>query len=187
MRETVLRASLAEVERHGISGYRIEAVAEAAGVSRATLYRHFAGGKAAVLAATVEAEVRSFWIRVASVAVESVGIENRLVVGLMTATRLIREHSLLHDLLQRDAAMVLPMIEAADRSADDALRRFLRGLILDEPPSRIRPGLDEQEAAGYLAVMCRSIVGNPAGWNMDDADDVRRLVRAELLGGILAT
>jgi len=50
---------------------------------------------------------------------------------------------------------------------------------------RLAPGVDVAEAADFLARMVLSYMTAPGRWDLDDPEQVARLVRAELLGGIL--
>ena len=45
VRERVLEASLVCIGRYGLARTTVDGVAQAAGVSRATIYRHFPGGR----------------------------------------------------------------------------------------------------------------------------------------------
>ena len=56
---------------------------------------------------------------------------------------------------------------------------------LDRHP--LAPGWCVAEAADFLARMVLSYMTAPGRWDLDDPDQVARLVRAELLGGIVPT
>lgn len=182
---SVLQAALDEVERNGLAGLRIEAVVEGSGLSRATVYRQFPDGKDGLLRALVAWETARFWERVAVMSRTYEGLEDRLTFGLMRASALIGEHKLLRALLDREAALLLPLIEAADEQVRIVLEAELAAMVRAEPSERRRPGVDPAEAATYLALMLRSLIASPAGWDLTSESVTRELVRSQLIGGIV--
>ncbi len=52
---------------------------------------------------------------------------------------------------------------------------------------QLRPGVDVGEAADYLARLFLSYLGSQGSWDLTDEGDVRRLVRTQLLAGVVAT
>jgi len=55
-------------------------------------------------------------------------------------------------------------------------------LLADE---RVRPGLDVDEAAGYITGLFLSYLGSPGRWDLTDDAAVHRLVRTQFLAGVL--
>ncbi len=53
-------------------------------------------------------------------------------------------------------------------------------------PGGCAAGVDLPRAAEYTARMALSLIASPGRHDLDDPDEVRRLVRGELLGGLLA-
>jgi hypothetical protein len=51
---------------------------------------------------------------------------------------------------------------------------------------RLRPEVEIDRAAEYLARSILSLIGAPGRWDLDDPDQVSDLVEVELLGGIAA-
>jgi hypothetical protein len=47
------------------------------------------------------------------------------------------------------------------------------------------PGLDLERAADYVARMLLSLIGSPGRWDLDDPEQVRLLVRGEVLAGVI--
>ncbi len=62
-RQRVLRGAFECIERHGMAKTTVDDVATASGVSRATIYRIFPGGKDEVLRDTVGWEMDRFFLR----------------------------------------------------------------------------------------------------------------------------
>jgi AcrR family transcriptional regulator len=59
-RTRILEATVVLSGRHGLSGFNVEAVATEAGVSRATVYRHFTEGREQMVNDAVAFEVSRF-------------------------------------------------------------------------------------------------------------------------------
>src|SRR3546814_2658918 len=57
-------ATYVEVAERGLGALTVEAVAVRAGASRATLYRHFPGGRDELVARTIDREVERFFVGV---------------------------------------------------------------------------------------------------------------------------
>ena len=49
----------------------------------------------------------------------------------------------------------------------------------------LRPGVEVHEAADLIARLTLSLISSPGGWDMDDPGAVRRLVRGQLLAGVV--
>jgi len=49
----------------------------------------------------------------------------------------------------------------------------------------LRPGIEVDAAADFLARMVLSYMGSPGQWNLDDPIQVAELIEVELLSGIV--
>ena len=65
----------------------------------------------------------------------------------------------------------------------DAITTYLATLLADEP---LRPGVSIDEAADHLARLYLSYLGSQGQWDLRDVDAVDRLVRTQLLAGVVA-
>ncbi len=144
-RDRVLEAAYACVARFGMGKTTIDDVVKESGVSRASIYRLFPGGKDQLLRETVGWEMNRFFGRLAEAVYDAPDFASLLEDGLVFAHRSIQEHE----------------------------------------AGRVRPGVDLEAAADFVARMILSLIGSPGRWDMDDPDQVRILVREEILGGIL--
>src|SRR6059058_3568352 len=63
VQERVLEGALASIGRYGLARTTVDDVAQASGVSRATIYRHFPGGRDQVVKDTVAWEQGRFFQR----------------------------------------------------------------------------------------------------------------------------
>ena len=48
----------------------------------------------------------------------------------------------------------------------------------------LRNGLSPSDAAEYVARMTLSFIASPGRWDLSDTEQVRRLVRSEILAGV---
>lgn len=182
LRDRVLDATFAEVDDNGLSGLTVEAVATRAGSSRATIYRHFPGGRDELVDTTVRREVRRFFDALsASVPVDGDLVER--VSALVAAARsLLREHRVLQRLLEDEAEAIVPSLATVHPRIQDALS----GYLLDQfDRSGIPDGVDPARAADHCARMVLSYVGAAGSRDLDDPEQLRSVVRTRLLAGIV--
>jgi AcrR family transcriptional regulator len=175
-------AVLVCIDRVGMRNFALEDVAAEAGMSRATIYRHFDGGRDQLIRETVAREVGRFWGELAVEVAHIPTLEGRLVAGLMAANRKIADHHLLQKLLGSEPEELLPSLFESESLVDALLRDYLRALLEGE---RLREGIEPAEAADYLARMLVMHMASHGRWNLQDEAEVRRLVRTQFLAGIL--
>jgi AcrR family transcriptional regulator len=175
-------AVLVCADRVGLGSFALEDVAAEAGMSRATIYRHFAGGRDQLIRETIAREVGRFWAELAVEVADIPTLEGRLVAGLMAANRKIADHHLLQKLLSSEPEELLPSLFESESVVDVLLRDYLRGLLAGE---RLRDGVDPAEAADYLARMLVMHMASHGRWDLQDEREVHRLVRTQFLAGIL--
>jgi AcrR family transcriptional regulator len=60
------------------------------------------------------------------------------------------------------------------------------GRLYEHVQRGVAPGADVDEAADFLARMILSHISAPGRWDLDDPDQVARLVESELLAGVVA-
>ncbi len=162
----------------------LEDVAFAAGVSRATVYRYFPGGRDQVMSETVTWEVGNFLYRIAQAAMEKDGVEAQIAEALIVGHRAIDEHVVLQRVLSTEPEAILAELVESGGLMLAVVAAYLGELLATET---IRPGLDVAEAAEYLARLFISFLGSQGRWDLTDRDEVHRLVRTQFLAGVLAT
>jgi AcrR family transcriptional regulator len=186
VRERVLEAAYASVSQYGMAKTTVEDVARAAGLSRATLYRMFPGGRDELFAAMVGREMDHFFVRLAEAVGDAPDFASVLETALVHAHREIAHHSVLQMVLATEPERLLPMMTVEEIRIQEEVVDYLRPLLEREVAAgRVRPGVDLDRAVRYVASMGLSIMATPGSVDLDDPDAVRRLVRDELLGGIL--
>jgi len=185
-RERVLAGAYACVARFGMGKTTIDDVAKESGVSRASIYRLFPGGKDQLLRETVGWEMNHFFSRLAEHVYDAPDFATLLERGLVFAHDSLRDHEVLQKVLVTEPERLLPLLTVEQHR----VLRFITAFLLpylerEQEAGRLRDGVDLEVAADYVARMILSLIGSPGRWDMDDPDEVRRLVREELLGGIL--
>jgi AcrR family transcriptional regulator len=181
-RDRILEATHVCICRDGLPRATVEAVAQEGGIARATIYRHFPGGRDELLQAVVTWEVSEFLTRLAADAAEATDFADWLSRGLFAARRRLDEHEVLQQALQLEADQLLRPLVTVMPVVKEMLRDELAQRLAGE---RLRSGVDRQEAADVLARLLLSFMGSPGGWRLDDRAEVDRLVRQHLLAGII--
>ena len=182
VRERIMDAVVACVDRNGLHSFALEDVATEANISRATIYRHFPGGRTQLVNDTVTREVARFWGDLADFVRPLADIEDRLVVGVMEARRRIDENDLLQRLIASEPDDFLPALSQSDMLIWGAIVGYIKDLIARE---RLVEGLDLDTAAEYLTRMLLSHIGTAGRWDLTDRAQVERLVRTQFLAGIV--
>lgn len=180
-RQQIADAGYRCIARWGVSRTTMADLAREAGVSRATLYRYFPGGREEVFAQSINDAVVAFFSDLL-VAVEGASsLEEMLEIGLPRAHRKVEEHDVLQAVLRNEPEALHPALD----DAVDAIRAQMAEFLTSQLEAfGVAPGVSIPEAADYLARMLLSYMGSPGRWNLADPGEVSTLVRAELLGGI---
>jgi AcrR family transcriptional regulator len=181
VRERLLQATYDCVARWGLAKTTVEDAARAAGVSRATVYRYFPGGRDELISAVVGWEFARFFLRLYDEVHDADTLEEVMERGLTFAHNAILEHEVLQRILQTEPEILLPRLTVEANETHKLVGAFLA-------PYLARHGMAEGDeldaAADFLARMVLSYIGSPGRWDLNDPEQVARLVRAELLAGI---
>lgn len=179
----LMGATLRCVERWGLAKTSVENVATEAGLSRATIYRHFPGGREQLVTETVTWEVANFFRRVEAVVAAAPDLHAKLVDGIVFGHRAILEHGLLQRVLSTEPDDLLAELSVSTPLVGGVVRSYVRELLRAEP---LRDGVDADEAADYIARLYLSYLGSHGQWDLADRAEVERLVRTQFTAGILA-
>jgi AcrR family transcriptional regulator len=181
-RQRILEATYACIARWGILKTTVEDAAREAGMSRATVYRHFPGGRDELLAATISWEELRFFTRLYDELHEAPTLVEVLERGLPFAHHAILEHEVLQRVLETEPGMLLPKLTVDVTRVTALISGFLVPYLSQD---ELAPGVELHEAADFLARMVLSYITSPGSWDFDDPVQVATLVRTELLAGIL--
>ena len=182
VRERILEAGYACVARYGLAKTTVEDVARAARLSRATLYRHFPGGRDQLMREVIAWETGRFFGRLAEAVAGAPDFARLLEEALVFAHRAVEEHAVLQKVLQTEPERLLPQLTVDI----ERILVFIRGFLVPYlEREQLAPGVDAEQAADYVARMLLSFIGNQGRWDLTDPSQVSRLVRTELLAGVL--
>jgi AcrR family transcriptional regulator len=181
VRTRILEGTYECVARQGISGTSIEDAARAAGVSRATIYRHFPGGRDELMGAVIVWETLRFFGRLAEKVDTAPDIESILVDALVFGHRAIEEHAVLQKILEAEPGLLLPKLSVETARLVELIRDFL---VARFEGHGLPEGLAAHDAADYVARMLLSFMAAPGRWDLADRDQVVTLVRSELVAGL---
>lgn len=180
----IIVAAYACIARRGLAAVTLDAAAQEAGVARATVYRHFPGGRDELVSAVVGWEVRQFFAGVRDEIGDVPDFATYLERGLAAAHRRLQAHGVLQAALEGEAERLLPPLATVMPLVVSVLADDFADRLAGE---KLAPGVETAEAANLLARMTLSHIGTPGTWDLDDPDQVGRLVRDWLLAGVLTT
>jgi AcrR family transcriptional regulator len=185
-KERVLAGTYECAARFGLAKTTIDDVARASGVSRATIYRVFPGGRDQLLRETVGWEMNHFFARLAEAVADAPDFATRLERALGFAREAVLEHAVLQKVLAHEPEVLLPLLTLEQHRVLGYIRDYLGPLLrAEEDAGRLVPGIDRDAAADHVARLLLSLIGTPGRWDLTDPEQVRTLVRDELLGGIV--
>ena len=180
-RERILEGAYACVARYGISKTTVEDVAREARLSRATVYRHFPGGKDELISETIRWETNRFFLRLAEAVAGATGLRDMLVEALLFAHQAVEGHVVLQRILQTEPELLLPQMSTDSHRVLGFIQAFLLPQIEAEG---LRDGVDAGAAADYLSRMVLSFIAAQGRWDLTDRAQVEQLVETELLAGL---
>ena len=187
LRDRLLAATYQCVVRFGLGKTTIEDVVKESGLSRATIYRQFPGGRDELLLETVGWELANYFNALADHVRDAPDLEQLLERGLGYAHRSVTEHVVLRKILDTEPERLLPLLTVESAKTLPFIADFLHPYLAREAEGgRLRPGVELDRAAEYLARCILSLINAPGRWDLDDPAQVHELVRCELLGGIVA-
>ena len=183
VRTRLLEAGYACIGRYGLGKTTVEDVARQAGVSRATVYRHFPGGRDELLREVIAWETTRFFLRLAESVAGIHDFADMLEEALLYAHEAVEGHAVLQQVLATEPERLIPTLTVESGRICRQIAEFLVPYLRAEP--RLRPGVDAAEAADYVARMLLSWIGSPGRWDLTDRRQVRALVETEFLAGVL--
>jgi AcrR family transcriptional regulator len=186
VRERVLEGALVSIGRYGLARTTVDDVAQASGVSRATIYRHFPGGRDQIVADTVAWEQARFFRRLGEAIAGATDLCVLLEDALVFARRALADHAVFQRVVETEPERLLPLLTVESFRILPMIAGFLVPYLERERDAgRLRSGADIGRTADYVARMVLSCIGAPGVYDFDDPAEVRLLVREQLLAGVL--
>lgn len=177
-------AGLRCIERWGLAKTSMDDIAREAGVSRATVYRVFPGGKDRLVETVVQHELGRLFHEAESEAQQAQTLEELICVGVEMAMRMLTGHAALNYMVHHEPEAVLPLF------AFHRLAPLLADVVeLSRPHlARFLPGDAIAPGAELLARVVLSYSFSPSLGFADprDSRSIRRLVRTYLLPALTA-
>jgi AcrR family transcriptional regulator len=187
LHDRLLAATYRCVARFGLGKTTIDDVVKESGISRATIYRQFPGGRDELLLETVGWELANYFNELADHVRDAPDLAELLVRGLPYARRSVQQHAVLQKMMETEPERLLPLLSTEVNRSEPFIADFLQPYLRREADAgRLRPGVDLDRAAEYLARSILSLIGASGRWDFDDPVQVRTLVDGELLAGITA-
>jgi AcrR family transcriptional regulator len=181
-RQRILEATYACVARWGLSKTTVEDAAREAGLSRATVYRYFPGGRDELIDAVVSWQFLLFFVRLYEEVHGADSLEEVLDRGLVFARRSLLEHEVLQKMLEIEPEVLMPKLTVESNRTVGLIAGFLVPYLHEHGMAE---GVEVHEAAGFLARMILSYISSPGHWDLTDPEQVATLVRTELLAGVV--
>jgi AcrR family transcriptional regulator len=163
--------------------FSVEDVAHEAGLSRATVYRYFPGGRDQLINEGVAWEVGRFFTRIHAAVQHEPDLASQLEVALVEGHHLLDEHVVLQRIMGDDPEAFLVSLETPMQAVRTGIEAYVASLLRRES---LAEGVDVAEAAEYLARLYLTYLSHAGHVDFDDPTQVERLVRTQFVSGILA-
>lgn len=184
-RQEILRGTYESIARVGIGKTTMDDAARSSGVSRATVYRLFPGGREELLRETVGWEMSRFFLHLGEELGRAPDFATFLERALPFARDELLRHAVLQKVLETEPERLMPLITVEQHRVIEYIAAyFLPMLVRDQQRGIVRTGVDLPRAAEYVARMALSLISSPGRHDLDDPAEVRRLVHGELLAGL---
>jgi AcrR family transcriptional regulator len=182
IRVRIIEGTYACVARQGIGATSIEAAAQESGVSRATIYRYFPGGRDELISAVITWETLRFFARLAETVGDIEDLDAVLVEAVVFAHRAIAEHAVLQKVLDTEPGLLLPKLTVESGRLVELIRLWL---VARFEGRGLAAGVAAHDGADYVARILLSFVSSPGRWDLADRAQVAILVRSEMIAGLV--
>jgi AcrR family transcriptional regulator len=179
----IVDATLACLASQGLAKTTLDDIAGWAGLSRATVYRAFPGGRDAILGATVDTELARLFSDLAVAMGEAKDLEQVLVVGMVETARRLSQHQAIRSMLDHEPGVVL------SHMAFDQMDRVLATASSFAAPFLgrwLEPDQAARAAEWAVRITLSYLMTESTGLDPTDRQDVGRLVTRFVLPGVLA-
>lgn len=185
-RHRLVDAAEACYHRYGVAKTTVEDVAEAARVSRATVYRYF-NGRDELLLAVLLRHARVFLGRLESRLTAQPDTAEAIVDGIAYTIRSVRKDETLMLLFTPESAGVTSSIAGTSQALFELSIGFLRPMLeAAREAGQLRPGVTADDAAEWLLRAILSLISIEGPKRRTDAQ-TRDLVRIYVVPAIVRT
>jgi AcrR family transcriptional regulator len=180
-RVRIIDGTLACLARHGTAKTTIDDIARESGVSRATVYRAFPGGRDEILGAVLDTEIARLFSALGVRLGTAGDLREALVSGIIEASTRLRDHAALHFLVEHEPGMILGYLAFADSDRLLATASRFTAPFL----ARWMPPHEAERVAEWAARIVLSYAISPSD-RTDPCDPAQadRLVATFMLPGI---
>ena len=182
-RVRIIDGTLTCLARHGTAKTTVDDIARQAGVSRATVYRVFPGGRDEILAAVVDTEMARLFSALGVRLGEAHDLTEALVGGIVEASSRIRNHAALAYLVANEPEMVLGHL-AFDES--NRLLTTASGFTAPFLARWMTPAEAERVAEWATRIVLSYAIAPSPRTDLTDPADAERLVSTFVIPGIEA-
>lgn len=182
-RVRIIDGTLACLARHGTVKTTVDDIAREAGVSRATVYRVFPGGRDQILSAVVDTEMARLFSALGVRLGTAATLTEALVGGIVEASSRIRNHAALAYLVTHEPEMVLAHL------AFDESDRLLTTASHFTAPFLARwmsPAEAERVAEWATRIVLSYAIAPSPRTDLTDPVDAERLISTFMIPGIEA-
>jgi AcrR family transcriptional regulator len=182
-RVRIIDGTLTCLARHGTAKTTVDDIARESGVSRATVYRAFPGGRDEILGAVVDTEMARLFSALGVRLGNAGDLTTALVGGIVEASTRLRDHAALHFLVEHEPGMILGHLafDESDRLLVTA-SRFTAPFL-----ARWMSPHEAERVAEWAARVVLSYAISPSDHlDLCDDGDATRLVTTFMLPGIEA-
>lgn len=150
-------------ERYGVVKTSVEDIADAAKVSRATVYRYFAGGRDELVLAVAKREFARFSAETSRKSSRRPSFAEGMVEAVLFTVRAARERPLLALVWAPESAGLTNPIEGGAETLHHGVREMLAPVLEQaKQRGRTRQDLDVDEAAEWTIRMISSLLTLPS-------------------------
>ncbi|HMS72815.1 MAG TPA: helix-turn-helix domain-containing protein [Baekduia sp.] len=157
--DRILDATLRQLELHGMRRTTMDDIAQAAGLSRPTLYEYFAN-KDAIYTATVDRELTRFIGTLGEYGSQAETTADRLVAITTQGLIALQNHKLLQRLLQTEQEVLVSLLTADAPGLQVGYEWVARQLAIVDGEER-EPQLEHRRLAEMLVRVVHSLVLSP--------------------------
>jgi AcrR family transcriptional regulator len=177
VRSRVIAAARSCVVLHGIRGTTAVEIAQAAGLGRATLYRHFPGGREEVLTELIRSEQAEFLGAMRLAVEHCTDVRSIVATGMRSARHQVESHALLQKTLIEEPDLLLPLFTTAGDPIRSSIAWFLGPMLGPVVPD----GVDPAWAADEMARLALSLMSCAGVADLDDDATLDALVDGPFL------